>query len=85
MKMQTSDLQHRCFPLKFGRFLRTPILKKHLRTAASGSTCAYRTGFYCIQKRVFLLNKSFLLNLSPDADFHLNGYFDICFKTVLLE
>ena len=87
IKMQASDLQHSCFPLKFGRFLRTPNMKKHLRTAASGSTCAHRTGFYCILKRAFLLNKtSFLLNLSPDADFNLNGwYFDICFKTVLLE
>ena len=36
IKLQTLG-QHRCFPVNFGKFLRTLILIEHLQTTASGS------------------------------------------------
>ena len=66
--LQTSTVQHRCFPLNFVKFLRTRFFKEHLPMTASklGSYCVWSWNFTMFswmitaQKMKFSIKKSLI-------------------------
>ena len=70
---------HRCFPMKFAKFLRTPFLQKHLQTTAS------QNKFFFSEKQMGIQFKRISHQITKFVEFFVQKGYHIYYNSIVTE